>query len=360
MSSSAMDASLRQSKPHLTGLLDLPNELLTGIASLVDHGLIPSLRLVCRQLDPIASPFLIHTISVGQTQESLDRVQGILEKPHIASGVRGITVTLAHRFSPLVQDKSLFTQVLEDCMLHRDYHRCSEREPSESASEYRLRTLPERRELFMRSEDEEHGWQEKWPQMRVDETRPNDAMEKYERLIQSAYDLVSFTERPVTLKFETVLDSQLRTGAPSPEAMFLYFMSNIPCLFSLQEKYRKAVEDDMVLQDVIIWDLPITLHKAGRILHTFVLDNVLKIMGDAVLFADALSPSNNKLNELRQALQNLNELDIKGMMHMNMGLGETSDLNHVGEPPAERLMFGDLLLVLGNLGRSTKAQCNFE
>jgi hypothetical protein len=252
-------------------------------------------------------------------------------------------------------------------MLHRDYHRCSEREPSESASEYRLRTLPERRELFMRSEDEEHGWQEKWPQMRVDETRPNDAMEKYERLIQSAYEmykkeyheasriaseqslvralvkLVSFTERPVTLKFETVLDSQLRTGAPSPEAMFLYFMSNISYLFSLQEKYRKAVEYDMVLQDAIIWDLPITLHKAGRILHTFVLDNVLKIMGDAVLFADALSPSNNKLNELRQALQNLNELDIKGMMHMNMGLGETSDLNHVGEPPAERLMFGDLL-----------------
>ncbi|CAH0044990.1 unnamed protein product [Clonostachys solani] len=362
MPSFAMDASLQQSEPRLAGLLYLPNELLIEIASLVDHGDIPALRLVCSRLDPIASPFLIHTISVRQTQESLDYVQRILEKPLIASGVRAITVNLGHRFKSLALDKSRFTQVLEDSMLGI-YCLGQTRHLSESNWRFKSRTLWDRRDVCMFDSDR---WRE-WPHMRADEAKPNDAEEKYEQLIQSAYErykkehhetsriasegslvvalvkLVSFAKRPLVLKFANVDGWYEHMAAPGPETMALNYMANTPCLFSIPTRDRKSVKDDMALLDGIIWDLPIALHQAGCIIHTFILKNVLNIMGDEVIFADALSPSNNKLNQLRQALQNLTQFGITHLRHMNMPRNAYPDPNHAIKPPAKRLKFGDLL-----------------
>ncbi|CAH0023525.1 unnamed protein product [Clonostachys rhizophaga] len=346
---SAIYAWFRQSKPRPTGLLDLPNELLIKIASLVDHRAIPALRLVCRRFDPVASPFLTLTIQVKQTQESLDDVQRLLERPHVASGIRAIYVHLRHRFSPLALDKSLFVQIFEDNVLPTRRYCC---------------TVEEGRDHFM---SDDYRW-EKWPHMQVDKARPNDAKEKYEQLLLSAYEiykkeyyetsrivserslilalakLVSFTKSPVALKFRrrTRLDCE---ESPHPESDLLNYLGSTNCLLALPTKYRKLLEVDVALHDGIIWDLPIALHQAGCIVDALRLAGVLNIMGDAVLFADALSPSNDskKLNELRQALQNLTKFEIMRLVRMGMGQGDNPGLNHFAEPPVERLMFGDLL-----------------
>ncbi|CAG9994612.1 unnamed protein product [Clonostachys byssicola] len=347
-----------------TDLLDLPNELLIKIASFVDHEDIPALRRVCHRLNLVASPFLIHTISVKQSQESLDHVQRILEKPHIASGVRGIRVNLGHRFHALVQDKSLFTQVLERQILNHYWLR-QDRLPSESDSEYNRRTLQTRRNTYM-CEFFKCEYGSRWPNMRVDKTKPNDAKEKYDQLLLLAYErykkeyhevtriasegslvralvkLASFARRPVALTFGRIDGwyAHLVAPGPGPETTFLDYMAETPRLYSVPTDYRKSVEDDMALLDGVIWDLPIALHKAGCIIHAFVLRDVLKLQGDTVLFADALSSSSDKMNQLRQALQNLTEFGITRMMHMKM----YHDSNHGTEPPAKRLMFEDLLL----------------
>ncbi|VUC31863.1 unnamed protein product [Clonostachys rosea] len=355
-----MATSLSPPRSRRAGLLEFAPELTTEIVRLVDYEDIPALRLVCRQLASIASPFLLQSISVRQDQESLDHVEQIIEKPHLASGIRAIEVNLDYyRFSSLASDKSLFTQVLEDHMMGAfSYHlRCRRTD-----QERRYAYLAERRSTFERTEEIQ-----------------NDDLEEYEQFVLSAYEiykreyhevsriasdgsliralvrLASFTKRPVALKFKTdeVNSSAIRYSAmPSldPKVATSDYMNHPPTLSQLPERYRKPVEDDVMLLDRIIWNLPIALHQAGRIVHSFVLNNVLKIRENELLFADDLLPNKNKLNQLGQALQGLTQFEIEIMMYDDdrddLVYGDDRDdpeLDHAEEPREERPTLGDLL-----------------
>ncbi|PYH47067.1 uncharacterized protein BP01DRAFT_411100 [Aspergillus saccharolyticus JOP 1030-1] len=69
---------------------------------------IPSVRLVCRLFNELASPLLCSILLVQLDQQSIDRADQLSKCPHIAQGIRGIKVGLAFRIKDHESDIKAF------------------------------------------------------------------------------------------------------------------------------------------------------------------------------------------------------------------------------------------------------------
>ncbi|KAM0441223.1 hypothetical protein ACHAPT_000530 [Fusarium lateritium] len=124
-------------KPQPANLLNLPADILVQILDYFrDHDIIyedrvhwdrwygqsPNktickLRLTCRRLHDLASPFLCPVVEVDIDKSSLSRVEGLLSNRHIASGVVGLCVTLEYRPAELAADLAKFVKVKDDALI---------------------------------------------------------------------------------------------------------------------------------------------------------------------------------------------------------------------------------------------------
>ena len=119
--------------PRLT-LLDLPLDIWHLIVGgLEDPHIrhdIKNLRLTCRALSQVASPYLFPTLQVDLSQASLDRAAHIAADPFLASGVRKVTAVLAYRPADVAHDFDAFRHnrmVLLEYMYGDFFSKCSPR-----------------------------------------------------------------------------------------------------------------------------------------------------------------------------------------------------------------------------------------
>ncbi|KAF3001775.1 hypothetical protein E8E13_001119 [Curvularia kusanoi] len=161
-----MDETTQTTRPHLS-ILDLPREILIDIFNCQDFKLpvhdpsdywspritevrsrlkyLGNIRLVCRTLNRLVSPFLCPVVSVSLCSESIDRLEGLSRNPLIAQGIRGIRISLRFRPRPIASDFEKYRhyalstiETLEDiCDWCTDFHKYDEDDVSEDAFVWR-------------------------------------------------------------------------------------------------------------------------------------------------------------------------------------------------------------------------------
>ncbi|OHE97170.1 hypothetical protein CORC01_07611 [Colletotrichum orchidophilum] len=164
-------------KPTDSRLLKLPFELLDQIASHVDTvsaqesdftwsqphkrrkvdiDALKSLRLTCRHLCEVASPYLVPTVTVHVTQKSLDRLNAISRHTSIGRGVRCIRIPLGFYDGLAAYAQSNFIlmakQRLEDLFERDLWHGMTHRDLLSDGAKEKLQSIFQLLDRFINSQ----------------------------------------------------------------------------------------------------------------------------------------------------------------------------------------------------------------
>ncbi len=111
--------------------VDLANELLLEVFGLLPGSDLKTIRLVCKELEPLASPSLYRRVHLAPNYEALRRFESVHQHPVIRDYVKEVVYDAAHYEEWLADPYGEYSQVQSDALGPEHYDNLRFTEPDE-------------------------------------------------------------------------------------------------------------------------------------------------------------------------------------------------------------------------------------